>query len=79
MKKLSEKQLEFLQENFGKTEKDIETISSKEWFHIREESFMISADELMDEEGNAIDEITETCEIAESIADMKYSELMESA
>ncbi len=37
---------------------------------------MISADELMDEEGNAVDEISETCEIAESIAELAYSELM---
>lgn len=79
MKKLSKRQLDFLNENFGKTEADLEKLSADEWFHIREESFMISADELMDEEGNAIDEITETCEIAESIADMKYSDLMESA
>ncbi len=52
------------------------TMSADEWFHIREESFMISADELMDEEGNAVDEISETCEIAESIAELAYSELM---
>lgn len=77
MKKLSKGQLEFLNENFGKTEADLEKLSADEWFHIREESFYISVGELVDKSDE--DELTDRCLVAESIADMKYSELMESA
>ena len=76
MKDLSEKQLKFIWDNFHKTKEDLKDVSKGDWFHIREESFMISADELVDESGNTIDDISEKCKIAESIADMKYSELM---
>ncbi len=77
MRNLSEKQLKFIWNNFHRTKEDLKNISKEEWFHIREDSFMISADELVDEDGNFIDNISEECKIAESIADMKYSELME--
>lgn len=77
MKKLSEKQLRFMWDNFQKTEEDVRTISDDDWYKIREESFYISVDELVDKSDE--DELTDRCLVAESIADMKYSELMESA
>lgn len=77
MKKLSEKQLKFIWNNFQKTEEDIRAISDDDWYKIREESFYISVDELVDKSDE--DELTDRCLVAESIADMKYSELMESA
>lgn len=73
---LSRKQLKFLETEFGLAKSHLSKISKEEWHSIREKSFFISVGELLDDEGQAVDFVTERCRIAESIADLKYSELM---
>lgn len=73
--KLNEKQLEFLEKELNITEKDIEGMSADEWKNVREKCFFIEADELMDLEDNEDGEETERCQLATSIASLKFSEL----
>lgn len=72
---LSRKQLKFLKAEFGINKEQLGKLSKEEWHHIREESIWISADELMDDEGHAVDFVTERCQVAESIIDITYDEL----
>lgn len=76
MLNLKENQIEFIRNEFGISRRELEHISKDGWKQIREECFNISIEELLDEQGNAIDDVTKRCVIAESIADMKYSELI---
>lgn len=73
--KLNEKQLEFLEKELNITKKDIEGMSADEWKDVREKCFFIEADELMDLEDDEDGEETERCQLATSIANLKFSEL----
>lgn len=71
---LTNKQLEFLENELSLKEEDIEQMSREEWTDVREKCFYIEADELLalpeDE-----DEETQRCIVATSIADIKYFQL----
>lgn len=71
---LNEKQLKFLKEELGFAKEEIEKMSVEEWKQVREQCFYIEADELMDLEDDETQE-SERCNIATSIANMKYSQL----
>ncbi len=71
---LSSEQLDFLKEELGLCEKDIEKMSKEEWTDVRENCFYIEADELLDLPDGE-DEETQRCIVATSIADIKYSQL----
>lgn len=77
MLNLKDEQIEFIENELGISEKELENINKDDWRKIREKCFNLSVDELLDEDGYAIDDVTEKCIMAESIADMKYSELIE--
>lgn len=76
MLNLKDDQVEFIQKELGISKEELEIISKDGWKQIREECFNISVDELLDDDGNAVDDVTSRCTMAESIADMKYSELI---
>lgn len=73
--KLSEKQLEFLDKELNVSKEDIEKMSAEEWKAVREKCFYIEADELMDIEDEENQEESERCQLATSIANLKFSEL----
>ena len=75
MLRLNDEQIKFLSDEFGFTKENLESISKNEWHKIRERCFDTSVDELLDDNGNARDFVTKRCDIAESIADLKYSQL----
>ena len=75
MLNLKENQVKFIQNELGISKEKLECISKEEWRKIREDCFEISIDELLDEHGHAVEYVTERCMMAESIADVKYSEL----
>lgn len=76
MLNLKDEQVEFIQKELGISKEELEIISKDGWKRIREECFNISVDELLDDDGNAVDDVTSRCIMAESIADMKYIELI---
>ncbi len=76
MLNLKDKQIEFIENELGIGKEELENINKDDWRKIREKCFNLSVDELLDKYGHAIDNVTERCIIAESIADMKYSELI---
>lgn len=77
---LSREQLLFLKKELDITEEDIKNMSAKEWGRVREECFFIEADELYDleieetKQGTTLEE-SERCQLATSIADIKFSQL----
>lgn len=73
--KLNEKQLEFLDKELNISKEDIEKMSAEEWKDVREKCFYIEADELMDLEDTEDQEESERCQLATSIANLKFSEL----
>lgn len=75
MLRLNNEQMKFLSDEFGITKEKLENISKDEWHKIRESCFDASVDELLDDHGNAVDFVTKRCDLAESIADIKYSQL----
>lgn len=75
MLNLTDKQIEFLEKEIGTKKADLENVDKEEWRAIREKCFDISVDELLDEVGNAVETVSSRCVMAESIADIKYSQL----
>lgn len=73
--KLSEKQLEFLKAEFGLTKEDIGGMTAEQWKEVREKCFYIEADELMDLGEDEEAEESERCQLATSIANIKFSQL----
>lgn len=73
--KLNEKQLGFLKTEFGLTKEDIEKTTADGWKEIREKCFYIEADELMDIEDDESADESERCQLATSIANIKFSKL----
>lgn len=73
--KLNEKQLEFLRTEFSLTKEDIENMTADGWKEVREKCFYIEADELMDIEEDEEAEESERCQIATTIANIKFSQL----
>lgn len=71
-----EKQLEFLEKEFGITKSDIAGYSEEEWKEIRLKCFAIEGDFAMDMADSDSAYLPERGEIAASIADTKYSELV---
>lgn len=72
---LNEKQFEFLQTEFSLTKDDIDKITADEWKKIREKCFYIEADELMGMDDDEKAEESERCQLATSIANIKFSQL----
>lgn len=72
---LNEKQLDFLEKEFGITKNDIAKYSEEEWKEIRFKCFAIEGDFAMDMADSDSAYLPERGEIAASIADTKYSEL----
>ena len=74
---LSKEQLELLEKELEITEEKIEAMTKEEWKEVREKCFYLSIDELVDEDGEAIEEPInpERLELLESIADTKYKQL----
>lgn len=76
MVNLNNDQLKFLKKEFGISKDELKSISKDDWHKLREKCFDISVDELLDDDGYAVDFVTKRCELAESIADMKYSQMI---
>ncbi len=72
---LTQKLKSFIKDEFDIGENAIERMSKDEWHEIRERCYDISLDELLDENDNAKDDITDRCLIAESIMDIRFSQL----
>ena len=72
MLNLSEKQKQFLKEEFGVTETDLENMTSEKWRDIRSKAFDIEAELLPDDEEEPW---SERCKLAVSIVDTYYSSL----
>lgn len=75
MLNLKDEQVQFIQKELGIGMEELERVSKSRWKQIREECFDISVEELLSEVGRSGDYVTNRCSMAESIADMKYSEL----
>lgn len=76
--KLTQEQLNFLEEELGVTQKNIAHMSIEEWREVRGQCFDIETDELLalQEEGYSIDEYTtDREELASSIASIDYKDL----
>lgn len=75
---LTDRQLQFLQEEFGLTLEKIQGMTKQEWHQVREDCFDIEAAEVVDD-GDDEDPDTETIsekgEIAASVADVTYKVL----
>lgn len=74
---LSKEQLDLLEKELGITEEQIEAMTKEQWKDVREKCFFLSIDELVDEDGEAIEEPTnpDRLDLLESIADTKYKQL----
>lgn len=72
--KLNERQLKFLKTEFNLAKEDIEKMTADRWKELREKCFYIEADELMDMESEEAEE-SERCQLATSIANIKFSQL----
>jgi len=73
--KLSKKQLEFLQTEFSLTKEDIDGMTADQWKEVREKCFYIEADELLDLGEDEEAEESKRCQMATSIANVKFSQL----
>ena len=74
---LSKEQIKFLNDEFDVSESNIEKMSKEEWVKIKKKSYDIMRDEMLDENDDAIEDISERGIIAESITDIEYSMLKE--
>ncbi len=72
---LSEKQYQFLENEFGINKSDVDKFSKEEWKEIRFKCFAIEGDFAMDMADSDSAYLPERGEIAASIANIKYSEL----
>lgn len=72
---LNERQLEFLKTELGLAKEDIDKMTAGRWMGVREKCFYIEADELMDLEGDEAAEESERCQMATSIANIKFSQI----
>lgn len=74
---LSKEQLDLLEKELGVTEEQIASMTKEQWFEVREKCFYLSIDELVDEDGEAIEDPLnpERLDLLESIADTKFKQL----
>ena len=74
---LSKEQLTLLEKELGVTEDQVEAMTKEQWKEVREKCFFLSIDELVDEDGNALENASnpERLYLLESIADTKYKQL----
>lgn len=74
---LSKEQLDLLEKELEITEEQIEAMTKEQWKEVREKCFFLSIDELVDEDGEAIEEPAnpERLNLLESIADTKFKQL----
>ena len=74
---LSKEQLDLLEKELGVTEEQIASMTKEQWFDVREKCFNLSIDELVDEDGEAVEEPNnpDRLELLESIADTKFKQL----
>lgn len=74
---LSKEQLDLLEKELGLTEEQVEAMNKEQWKEVREKCFFLSIDELVDEDGEALDNAInpERLCLLESIADTKFKQL----
>lgn len=70
MNNINEKQKQFLIDEFGISESDIENMTIDKWKDIRSKAFDIEAELLPDNENEPF---SERCQLAISIVDLDYS------
>lgn len=77
MTNLSRTQKDFLNHEFGLSDKQIEKIGKDEWHEIREKCYDIILDEMLDDEDNYNEEGdgSERCSLASSIRDISFKKL----